>query len=241
MMSRALSVAALAAALTFLPGASGAQGRGRIVLTPAIDLLMPGSYHANEFEGERSASKVRIRQKSLALVGAQLSYELPGTALRVGLGYARGESDLKVYHYVREGEPAPPEGPPTTITQYESRYALPATREIMTLTAASQIVSGPMAIEVSSAVLHQRLDATVYRSFSFERVEDRYGDWGAQLGASAGPGSGWARGLRIGARVHLLRTSPELYDVFRSASSEPEAEADFETAFAASFGWRLTF
>ena len=240
-LSRAPAVAVLAGAMALLPDSSGAQTHGRFAVTPGLDVMFPGSYYANEFEGERSASEVRIRQKQLTLVGAQLSYALPGTALRVGLGYARGESDLKVFHYVREGALGPPDGPPSTITQYETRYRLPATRQILTLAATSQLASGPLALDITSAVIHQQLDATVYRYFSFERVEDRYSDWGLQLGASAGPSSGPARGLRIGARMHLLRTSPEMYEVFRSASSEPEAEADLETAFTASLGWRVTF
>ena len=119
--SRMLTAAALAAAVALCPDASGAQERGRIALTPAVDLLLPGAYYANEFEGEQSASKVRIRQKPLALIGAQLSYGLPGTTWRLGLGYARGESDLKVYHFAREGAPPTPGGPPTSSSARSSR------------------------------------------------------------------------------------------------------------------------
>ena len=99
-----------------------------------------------------------------------------------------------------------------------------------------------LVVFLGAAVMQQRLHATVYRGFlTFEEVEGRYTDWGIQLGGAAGPSSGWARGLRVGARAHVLRTSPELYDVFRSRSSEPKGDATVETALAASLGWRLTF
>ena len=240
--ARALSVAVLAGALAFLPDSSGAQERRRFALTPGIDVMFPGSYYAREFDAERSSGEVRIRQKTLPLLTAQLSYELPGTRWRIGLGFGRGESDLKVYHYLRESGPDPGNGLPPSSSERTTRYREPATREVLTLSATRQVISGPVAVELMSAVLHQTLDATIYQGFfNTQRIEGTYSDWGTQLGASVGPGSGWARGLRIGGRMRLLRTSPEMYDVFRSSTAEPEADADFETALVASLTWSVAF
>jgi hypothetical protein len=238
--SPALAVAA-AAVLMLCPAASGAQERGRIVVTPTVDLLLPGSYYADQFSGDFDQGQVRIRQEALALIGGQLSYELPGTAWRVGLGYARGESDLKVYHYYRQGAPPTSGGPPTSSFQMESRYEEPATRELISVAASRALTRGPAAFEINTSLVHQRLDAVIYRGFLLQqRVEDNYSAWGMQLGGAVGPATGWARGLRVGARAQLLRTPPDLYNAFRGTAG-PVPDAEFESALAASLGWRLTF
>lgn len=226
---------AAAAAIALYASPAVAQGRGRIVLSPAVEFMLPGSYYAHEYRGERSQSEIKVRQEPLALVGAQLSYELPGTSWRVGVGYARGQSDLDVYYYYREGgEP----GTPSSSFQSVSRYAEPATRELLTLVAGRQLVRGPLASEVSTALVRQRLDAVLYRGFlQTQRIEGRYSDWGMQLGGSVGPSSGMARGLRVGARAHLLRASNALVEEF--ATGMPDRR--FERGVVASLGWRVAF
>ena len=240
-MIRAAFLPAVATALLLCSEPAGAQHRGRIVFTPAVELLVPGSYYAQESQGDRTRSEVDIRQDPVALVGGQLSYELPGTSWRVGVGYARGESDLEIYRYFREGGNPGPGGGPTSSTTFEGRYAEPATRELMTLAAARELVRGPASLEMNTALVHQRLDAVVYSgALSPQRVEGRYNAWGLQLGGSAGPARGWARGLRVGARAQLMRTPSELYDAFRF-NMEAEADPELEVGLVASLGWRLAF